>query len=123
MIIPIECKKGSFLDISFPYESDYLKNVTDELIETDRIYDGELYIELTRGTDLFREHRYQESYDPTFLMLTSPLRNIDPNNWKTGVRVFTYPDLCHKFCEYKTLICYQTYLQRTTPTIKMVIKP
>ncbi|MGC9384091.1 MAG: aminotransferase class IV [Kosmotogaceae bacterium] len=96
-------KSADFFGISFPYDSDYLRNVIDELIEINGIYDGELYVELTRGTDLFREHRYQKSYDPTFFILTSPLRNIDPKNRVKGASVFTYPDLRHKLCEHKTI--------------------
>jgi D-alanine transaminase len=103
MIIPIECKKGSFLDISFPYESDYLRNILDGFIEINGIYDAGLYIELTRRPDLFGEHRYQESYEPIFYILNSPLRNIDPKNRETEARVLTYPDLRYKLCEHKTI--------------------
>jgi len=96
-------KSAEYFNISFPYEIEYIKNVLRELIETNEIYDGEVYIELTRGTDLFREHKYQKSYEPTFFILTSPLRNIDPKNWESGASVFTYPDLRHTLCEHKTI--------------------
>ncbi len=96
-------KSAEYFHISFPYRVEYIKKVVSELIETNKIYDGELYIELARGTDLFREHKYQKSYEPTFFILTSPLRSIDTKNWKTGASVFTYTDLRHKLCEHKTI--------------------
>jgi D-alanine transaminase len=36
-------------------------------------------------------------------MLALPLRHIDRENWKKGVKLLTYPDLRHKLCEHKTI--------------------
>ncbi|AKI98341.1 aminotransferase class IV [Kosmotoga pacifica] len=95
---------AEFLGIPFPYSFDYIKEMALELISLNKVNDGELYIELTRGTDLNREHRYpSEDMQPTFFMLAFPLRQIDPENWKHGATVFPYPDLRHRLCEHKTI--------------------
>lgn len=95
---------ASFFGIPFPYSLDEIKNKAHELLSLNRINDGELYIELTRGVDPNREHRYPpRNTQSTFFMLAIPLREINPENWKRGAAVFSFPDLRHKLCEHKTI--------------------
>jgi len=93
-----------FFGIPFPYSLDEIKDRARELIAFNGIDDGELYVELTRGIDQNREHKYpSENTQPTFFMLAIPLREIDPSNWERGTVVFGFPDLRHKLCEHKTI--------------------
>ena len=97
-------KSAAFFDIPLRFCAEYVKTAAVDLIERNGIEDGELYLELTRGTDLHREHRYPPAgTNSTFFMLALPLRHIDYRNWETGVRLFTYPDLRHRLCEHKTV--------------------
>lgn len=96
-------KSAKFFDISLPWTGESVKRAALELIDKNDVRDGELYIELTRGNDKHREHRYPEGNTSTFFMLALPLRHIEKSNWETGVEVFTYPDLRHKLCEHKTI--------------------
>jgi D-alanine transaminase len=75
-----------------------------ELVRRNGIRDGELYLELTRGVDPLRTHRYPPAgARPTLFMLANPIRAIDPANWERGAEVVTCPDRRHAFCEHKTL--------------------
>ncbi len=92
------------LGIDFPYAIEEVRAFAEKLIEKNGLDEGELYIELTRGCDINREHRFPpKETPPTFFMLAIPLRKIDPNNWKEGAKVVTYEDLRHKLCIHKTL--------------------
>lgn len=92
------------LDIPFPFDIATLRDRALELIGLNRVDDGELYIELTRGVDRHREHaRPPSSLPPTLFMLAFPLRQIAPSNWSSGAVVYTCPDLRHGLAEHKTL--------------------
>jgi D-alanine transaminase len=97
-------KSAEFFNIEMRFTPEEVKKSALELIGRNSIEDGELYLELTRGTDPHREHRYPpKDTSSTFFMLALPLRRIDADNWKNGVKLFAYPDLRHKLCEHKTI--------------------
>lgn len=92
------------LGIDFPYAIEEVRAFAEELIERNGLDEGELYIELTRGCDINREHRFPPRGTPsTFFMLAIPLRKIDPANWQEGAKIVTCEDLRHKLCIHKTL--------------------
>ena len=92
-----------FFKIPFHYSSEACYQQSRELIETNQLYDGELYWELTRGDDEYREHGFRDEHQGTFTILTIPLRHINPENWEKGVSLTLYPDLRHQLCEHKTI--------------------
>lgn len=95
---------AEFFGIPFPYSNCEIKDRAREIIAVNGIKDGELYIELTRGVDQNREHKYPPgNTQPTFFMLAIPLREINPLNWERGAIVFSFPDLRHRLCEHKTI--------------------
>jgi D-alanine transaminase len=97
-------QSAAFFGIPFPYEAEVLEKIARELIRRNSVADGELYLELTRGTDPLRTHRFPPAgTPPTLFMLANPVRAIDPGCWERGARVCTYPDLRHGFCEHKSL--------------------
>ena len=94
----------AFFGIPFPYDPAVLKPIARELLLRNSVSDGELYLQLTRGTYPMRTHRFPPAgTNPTFFMLANPVRTIDPACWERGAAVCTYPDLRHGFCEHKTL--------------------
>ncbi|MFP4461263.1 MAG: aminotransferase class IV [Thermotogota bacterium] len=96
-------ESADFLRIPFPYTADECYEQSVELIQKNQLYDGELYWELTRGDDEFREHGFRSEHKGTFAILTIPLRHINQENWKKGVSLTLYPDLRHQLCEHKTI--------------------
>jgi D-alanine transaminase len=95
---------AGFFGLPFHYRSEDLHDAARELIRRNGITDGELFLELTRGVDRHRDHRFPGSdTQPTFFMLAFQLRPIPPESWEQGVRVITYPDLRGLLCEHKTL--------------------
>lgn len=96
-------ESADFFKIPFPYTADDCYQQSVDLIEKNQLYDGELYWELTRGDDEYREHRFRKEHKGTFAILTIPLRHINPENWKKGVSLTVYPDLRHQLCEHKTI--------------------
>lgn len=90
--------------LNLPISTGEMGEVTRELVGRNGIELGEVYISLTRGADGNRDHRYPgPDVEPTLYVLAFPLRSINPHNWRTGVRVYSYPDLRHGLCEHKTL--------------------
>ncbi len=96
-------ESAAFLKIPFPYTSEACYQQSMELIEKNQLYDGELYWELTRGDDAYREHGFRDEHQGTFAILTIPLRHINSENWEKGVSLTLYPDLRHQLCEHKTI--------------------
>ena len=96
-------ESADFFKIPFSYTVDDCYQQSIELIKKNQLYDGELYWELTRGDDEFREHGFHQEHKGTFAILTIPLRHINQENWEKGVFLTLYPDLRHQLCEHKTI--------------------
>ncbi len=97
-------RSAKTFDLNLPLSADELDRVARELVSRNGIELGEIYISLTRGVDGNRDHRYPgPGADSTLYILAFPLRSINPDNWTSGVHVYSYPDLRHQLCEHKTL--------------------
>ncbi len=96
-------ESAQFLGIKFSFSARECYERSVYLIEKNEMYDGELYWQLTRGDDEFREHGFRQEHTGTFAILTIPLRHINMNNWEQGVSLTIYPDLRHQLCEHKTV--------------------
>ena len=97
-------RSAEFFGLNMRYDVEYIKARAFELIEMNGIVDGEIYLELTRGTDPHREHRYPpKEVSTTFFMLALPIRKIEKTNWTEGVNIFSFPDLRHQLCVHKTI--------------------
>lgn len=95
---------AGFFGLPFPERAEDLHAAARELVRRNGVNDGELYLQLTRGVDPRRDHRYPaRDSRPTFFMLAFQLRPIPPDSWERGVRVITYPDLRGLLCEHKTI--------------------
>lgn len=97
-------KSAEFFGLNMKYNLEYMKAKAFELIELNGIEDGEIYLELTRGADLNREHSYpSDKKQSTFFMLALPIRKIEKTNWTKGIKIFSYPDYRHQLCFHKTI--------------------
>lgn len=96
-------ESAKFFNLNLAFSEEDCLNQVNTLIRENDLDDGEVYIELSRGDDEFREHSFSERHEGTFTVLTLPLRHINPDNWKNGVILTLYPDLRHQLCEHKTV--------------------
>lgn len=92
------------LGMAIPYAAQDLLAAARHLITRNGIETGEIYMSLSRGVDLHRDHRYPpDPPRPVFYMLVFPLREIPGDSWERGVEVYAYPDERHGLCRHKTL--------------------
>jgi D-alanine transaminase len=93
---------SAFLEIDFPYNNNDLLTAARELVKKNKIKDGELYVEITRG-EAPRYHTFPEDTEPNFFMALNPLRVMPKNCWSQGIKVITYPDIRWKLCNIKSI--------------------
>lgn len=95
-------KSSTFLEMEFPYSSNHLLEAARELVKRNKIKNGELYLEITRG-EAPRYHTFPEGTKPNFFMTLNPLRDMPGNCWSKGIKVITYPDIRWKLCNIKSI--------------------
>ncbi|MGC8682845.1 MAG: aminotransferase class IV [Athalassotoga sp.] len=95
-------KSAKFFGIKFPYDLEEIFEIGQKLSTMNDLKEGELYLQLTRGVDIIRDHVFEDDYEPTFVEIVQPVRKMNPEIWQVGARVLLHPDLRHNFCEHKT---------------------
>ncbi len=95
-------KSANFFGIKFPYNLEKIFEIGLELATMNGLKEGELYLQLTRGVDVIRDHIFDDDYEPTFVEIVQPVRKMNPEIWQVGAKVLLHPDLRHQFCEHKT---------------------
>ena len=79
------------IKIKYKTNKNNFKKVIKKLITVNKIVNGYIYIQITRGV-AERKHEFPKTYKPTILIFTKHL-NIDKKLYKKGVKVITIPDL------------------------------
>ena len=69
----------------------YLDKIITKLIKLNNIFNGYIYIQITRGVSE-RKHEFPKKYKPTTIIFTKHL-NIDKKIYEKGVKIITIPDL------------------------------
>lgn len=95
-------KSANFFGIKFSYDLEEIFETGRKLSKINSLNEGELYLQLTRGVDLIRDHIFEDDYEPTFIEIVQPVRKMDPDIWRVGAKIMLHPDLRHQFCEHKT---------------------
>ncbi|HYL48583.1 MAG TPA: D-amino-acid transaminase [Stellaceae bacterium] len=80
------------LRIAPPMSDAPLKAVMRETVRRNRIVDGIIYIQITRGTAP-RDFSFPAGARPSLIMTARNQRPLDPNILERGVRVVTVPDI------------------------------
>jgi D-alanine transaminase len=80
------------LRIAPPMSDAALKAVMRETVRRNRIVDGIIYIQITRGTAP-RDFSFPAGARPSLIMTARNQRPLDPNILERGVRVVTVPDI------------------------------
>tara|TARA_B100000029_G_scaffold516680_1_gene632676 strand:- start:15761 stop:16639 length:879 start_codon:yes stop_codon:yes gene_type:complete len=85
--------KSSLKKIKINYKVNQLKfqNVIKKLIKNNKIFNGYVYIQITRGV-AERKHEFPLKYKPSVIIFTKNL-NINNNIYKKGIKIITIPDI------------------------------
>jgi D-alanine transaminase len=95
-------KSAEFLQIPFTHKIDVLLESARKLSRINKITDGELYVEITRG-EAPRYHQFPRNAMPNLFMVLNPLREMPAECWSKGVSVITFPDIRWGYCHLKTV--------------------
>jgi D-alanine transaminase len=90
------------LEIDLPLARDGVRDAMVEVIRANRIAEGTVYVQLTRGAAP-RSHAFPEGAKPSLVMLARPHAGPDEDSLESGVAVVTAPDLRWGYCEVKTI--------------------
>jgi D-alanine transaminase len=70
-----------------------IQEIQKELITRNRLVNGMVYLEVTRGADSGRDFVFPKGVKPTLVMFTSVKDIIDAPSAKSGIAVITVPDI------------------------------
>lgn len=101
------------LSIGMPMSRRALQMVMRELVRRNRVHDGLLYMQITRGVAP-RDHQFPPSSLPPALIMTT--RKIDvtaSRKFADGVKVVTVPDIRWQRCDIKTVSLLPNCMAKT----------
>lgn len=78
-----------------------LRQVCQDLIETNDLVDGTVYLQITRGSAP-RTHGFPENPEPNFVVIARAKEALDPAAVEQGVATITLPDIRWGLCYLKT---------------------
>jgi D-alanine transaminase len=91
------------LEIVMPMSRSVLRMVMRELVRRNRVKDGLLYMQITRGV-CPRDHKYPgPSVKPAVVMTTRQADYANSAKFEDGVKVITIPDIRWQRCDIKTV--------------------
>jgi D-alanine transaminase len=91
------------IEIPMPMRRPVLKMVMRELVRRNRVRDGLLYMQISRGVSP-RDHKYPDpSLPPSVVMTTRKADYVNNAKFADGVKVITIPDIRWQRCDIKTI--------------------
>jgi D-alanine transaminase len=91
------------IEIAMPMSRAVLRMVMRELVRRNRVQDGLLYMQITRGVSP-RDHKYPAaSVAPAVVMTTRQADYANSAKFEHGVKVITIPDIRWQRCDIKTV--------------------
>ena len=90
------------MNITMPASRRVLELVVDELIDRNGIFEGLVYMQVTRGVAP-RDHKFPKGVQPSIVITTKRARFLTQNNLSDGVKVITIPDIRWNRCDIKTV--------------------
>lgn len=95
-------RSAAEIELPLPYDRGEMLRLMEELIRVSNVYDGGVYLEITRGV-AFRIHHFPENCQPTFFMVARDAKPYADSVFTQGVQVTLLPDERWKRCDIKTL--------------------
>ena len=90
------------LEIARPMADAALEIVLREVIRRNRVSDGIVYLQVTRGAAR-REHAFPKAAQPVLVVTSRQVRPPDPKLGENGVSVITIPDIRWARCDIKSV--------------------
>ena len=81
------------ISLPLPESLERIVEIQRELIARNRLENGLVYIEVTRGADVGRDFAFPKGVKPTLVMFTSVKDIVNAASAKTGIGVITVPDI------------------------------
>jgi D-alanine transaminase len=81
------------ISLELPETLERIVEIQKELIARNRLVDGMVYLEVTRGADKGRDFVFPKDITPTLIMFTTVKDIVNAPSAKTGISVITVPDL------------------------------
>jgi D-alanine transaminase len=79
--------------LALPESLERIIEIQHELIARNKLENGLVYIEVTRGADTGRDFAFPKGVKPTMIMFTSVKDIVNAPSAKTGIGVITVPDI------------------------------
>ena len=92
----------SELRIAAPMSDGALRIVIREVIRRNRVRDGIVYLQITRGVAP-RDHAFPKSAKPALVVTSRGRKPVDPRIAEEGVEVITIPDIRWQRCDIKSV--------------------
>src|SRR6202007_600801 len=86
-------RSGVEIALALPESVDRIIEIQKELIARNKLDNGLVYIEVTRGADKGRDFAFPKGVKPTLIMFTSIKDIVNAESAKTGIAVITVPDI------------------------------
>jgi D-alanine transaminase len=81
------------IKLELPESIDRIVEIQKELISRNKLDNGLVYIEVTRGADKGRDFAFPKGVKPTMIMFTSVKDIVNAASAKSGIGVITVPDI------------------------------
>jgi D-alanine transaminase len=104
------------LQIGLPMTRQAIKLVSRELMRRNRLSNGFLYMQITRGVAP-RDHKFPEAVRPALVMTTRQMEPPSGQAVAEGIGVITIPDLRWKRCDIKSVSLLPNVLGKQAATV------
>jgi D-alanine transaminase len=81
------------ISLKLPETTERIQEIQKELIARNRLVDGMVYLEVTRGADSGRDFAFPKGVKPTLIMFTAVKDIVGAASARTGISVITLPDI------------------------------
>jgi D-alanine transaminase len=79
--------------LALPVTLDRIREIQKELITRNRLENGLVYLQVTRGADAGRDFAFPKGVRPTLILFTSVKDIVNAPSAKSGIAVITVPDI------------------------------
>lgn len=103
----------SEIEVAMPMARPVLQRVMRELVRRNRIQDGLLYLQITRGV-VSRSHEFPgASVEPALVMTTRNVDMLAGHHFSDGAKAITVPDIRWQRCDIKTIALLPNCMAKT----------